>query len=190
MMVTDYIRVYEQILPPNLCQAIIDKFDGDERVVDGKVNKEDGPTNSAIRSCLELNVSKLEDWSEIRNHLLRFFQAGINKYINDIRGTVLPPAFGYEEFRVKKYRPEQKDHFALHADVQDYPSARRFLAAFFYLNDVKSGGETVFPHPHLYVPPRQGRMIVFPPFWMYPHVGQPPVSGPKYIVGTYLHYLP
>jgi len=188
MMLTDYVKTYEQILPPSVCEAIINKFDVDKRVVDGKVNTENGPSNTEVRSCLELNISQLDDWSELQGHLFRFAQAGIRKYMSDARGVMFPPSWGYEEFRIKKYRPEQKDHFATHADVQDYTSARRFLVAFFYLNDVVVGGETVFPHPHVYVPPRQGRMLIFPPFWLYPHTGMPPVSNAKYIVGTYLHY--
>ena len=31
-----------------------------------------------------------------------------------------------------------------------------------------------------------GRLLMFPPYWMYQHEGLPPVSGDKYIVSTYL----
>jgi hypothetical protein len=31
---------------------------------------------------------------------------------------------------------------------------------------------------------------MFPPYWMYQHEGAPPLSGDKYIVGTYLLFAP
>ena len=55
-----------------------------------------------------------------------------------------------------------------------------------YLNDVNEGGKTVFKD--IEIQPKQGTLIVFPPLWMYPHKGEPPTSGSKYIMSTYLHY--
>ncbi len=76
----------------------------------------------------------------------------------------------------------------------DHESAKRFLVAFFYLNDVEEGGETGFKYnrnqePLLKVKPETGKLLMFPPFWTHPHIGYPPISGTKYIIGTYLHYL-
>ena len=33
---------------------------------------------------------------------------------------------------------------------------------------------------------RAGRLLMFPPYWMYQHEGLPPQSGDKYILSTYL----
>ena len=106
---------------------------------------------------------------------------------------MFPENHGWEQFRMKRYTPCQ-DEFKFHVDVQDYASARRFLVAFYYLNDVEVGGETMFMHtkdsqPKMVVKPKAGRLIVFPPLWTYPHLGAMPISGAKYIVGTYLHYV-
>jgi len=54
------------------------------------------------------------------------------------------------------------------------------------LNDVACGGETEFPHLGVSVKPEAGRLLIFPPYWMYQHQGLPPVSGDKYILSTYL----
>ena len=40
----------------------------------------------------------------------------------------------------------------------------------------------------LKVEPRAGRLLMFPPYWMYQHAGLPPVSGNKYILSTYLMF--
>ena len=44
----------------------------------------------------------------------------------------------------------------------------------------------MFPRLDLAVPARAGRLLVFPPYWMYQHAGRPPLSGDKYILSTYL----
>ena len=61
-------------------------------------------------------------------------------------------------------------------------------------NDVAEGGETTFQESkdsriQFSCKPTSGRMIAFPPFWTHPHTGMKPISGPKYIIGTYLHYV-
>ena len=59
---------------------------------------------------------------------------------------------------------------------------------FFYLNTVEEGGETSFPNLEMKIKPKQGSVLCFPPLWMYPHLGEQPISNDKYIIGTYLHY--
>jgi len=59
---------------------------------------------------------------------------------------------------------------------------------FWYLTDVDEGGETYFPDLNMGVKPVKGRMLMFPPFWMYPHEGRLPLSGTKFILGTYLNF--
>ncbi|BCV07817.1 MAG: hypothetical protein CM15mL3_0380 [Kanaloavirus sp.] len=58
----------------------------------------------------------------------------------------------------------------------------------FYLNDVEEGGKTIFPYHHKEFTPVKGSVIIFPPTWEYPHLGEPPASNPKYIMSSYLHY--
>ena len=104
------------------------------------------------------------------------------------RSWYLPPVKYMEEFRIKKYDPETKDRFDEHVDVVNHATARRCLALLFYLNEVSTGGETEFPIHGRIIKPETGSVLVFPPTWEYPHAGRPPVSGPKYIMSTYLHY--
>jgi hypothetical protein len=62
---------------------------------------------------------------------------------------------------------------------------------FTYLNDVDEGGETEFESDEnnlFTVKPKCGRIVVFPPMWTFPHRGKKPISNPKYILSTYLHY--
>jgi len=39
------------------------------------------------------------------------------------------------------------------------------------------------------VKPETGRMLMFPPMWTHLHAGTKPIEKPKYIIGSYLHYV-
>ena len=72
-----------------------------------------------------------------------------------------PDDYAYEQLRIKKYMPNDKDEFKLHVDVEDYPTAKRFLVFFVYLNDNEKG-LTCFPDYDIKVKPKAGRVLMFP----------------------------
>jgi hypothetical protein len=102
--------------------------------------------------------------------------------------ALLPREFAMEGMRIKCYRPNGLDEFRLHVDVADRASSGRFLSFLLYLNDSDAGTE--FPREGLTVEAREGRLLMFPPTWTYPHIGHMPKMGAtKYILSTYLHYI-
>ena len=112
------------------------------------------------------------------------------KYKKDcnIKEKQWPERFGFEEIRFKRYLPNDKDEFKEHVDVGDYNSARRFLVFFLYLNN-NFDGRTSFSEYDMQVYPKAGRLLMFPPTWTYLHAGFKPKLEPKYIIGSYLHYV-
>ena len=59
--------------------------------------------------------------------------------------------------------------------------------ALWYLNDVQGpGGETEFLFQQVKVKPRQGKLILFPPFWTHEHRGVTLDQGVKYIATTWV----
>ena len=55
-----------------------------------------------------------------------------------------------------------------------------------YLNDVEDGGETEFLHFSKRVKPKKGRIVIWPAAFPYVHRGNPPLSGEKYILTSWL----
>ena len=99
-----------------------------------------------------------------------------------------PLRYSYESMRLKKYSPNDKDEFQNHVDVKDYTTARRFLVFFLYLDDNEKG-QTSFSQYGFKSPCKKGSLLVFPPLWPWLHAGDKPINKPKYIVGSYLHYV-
>lgn len=186
----DYVTYYDNVMTPKMCNTIISKFEKNTHQHEDTFLKNH-------RHFTEINITKnYLDWDKIQNHILDLMQLYLGKYMSqfEVDQKSWPENVGYEQLRMKKYEPNNLDEFAFHVDVGDYASAKRFLAYFFYLNDVNTGGETAFQRNrnteiHYKVQPKQGRLLIFPPLWTHPHIGMKPISGPKYIIGGYLHYV-
>jgi len=111
-------------------------------------------------------------------------------YVQKTNSKFFPQKHGFEEIRMKRYKNDGNDRFDEHIDAGDLNTSKRFLVMFWYLNDVEEGGETIFPAPfNIQVKPKAGRILMFPPMWMWPHAGLAPKSNNKYIIGSYLHYV-
>ena len=62
----------------------------------------------------------------------------------------------------------------------------RALVYSVYLNDVEEGGETEFLHFSKRVKPKTGRIVIWPAGFPYLHRGNPPLSGTKYILTSWM----
>lgn len=184
-----FVKYYDNVLPEEYCQSIIDRFES-------HTEEQKQSVLEHHRSFTEINLNHYPEWSDIVNTLLNTMQSYLGRYMIDcqIDQKSWPEQVGYEEFRMKRYIPNTNDEFQFHTDVVNYATARRFLVFFFYLNNVAEGGETAFQqHRELdileRVQPKAGRLLMFPPLWTHPHIGIKPISNTKYILGSYLHYI-
>ena len=68
--------------------------------------------------------------------------------------------------------------------------AARFLVMFIYLTDNDKGETGIDCGEDLFLSPcKKGSVLLFPPMWPWKHAGREPVDTPKYIIGSYLHYV-
>ncbi|GMV30845.1 MAG: hypothetical protein AMXMBFR59_29700 [Rhodanobacteraceae bacterium] len=178
-----YLRCYDADLDPALCTQLIASFKGLARFQRGN--------GRGIRAGLEdsawteLDISPLSD-PAFRGFLMSRVDAGLERYNQEVGLRIaVPPARRISELVIKRYRPDGDERFQLHFDSID-AVANRYLVFLWYLNDVADGGETRFPDLGVSVQPRAGRLLMFPPYWMYQHEAPPPRSGEKYILSTYL----
>lgn len=177
-----FISVYDNVLDNSVCNFLISTFEKNSK-------KQERIENNKKPNFTQFNLTEnnnCEETNNIHNFLINtvFRYKKIYYEIHDER--CFPLSHGFEQFRIKKYNNDGKDCFDYHVDVIDHSSSRRFLSFLWYLNDVNDGGETVFDN--LTIEPKTGRMVIFPPLWMFPHSGKPPISNTKYILSTYLHY--
>lgn len=180
---TDLIQVYENALEPEVCDFLVELFEGQKQLHE-RIENDSKPNFTQVNLTENCEISR--DVKLIHNEIIKNAFSYRDQYYEFIDKRVFPESHAFEQFRIKKYNPGGTDMFDTHVDVQDYASARRYLAYLWYLNDVDEGGKTVFSG--MTIAPKKGTLLMFPPLWMFPHKGEPPLSGPKYILTGYLHY--
>ena len=189
-----YIKVYDDVIDADSCNLLIGKFESAEEDQYEVIRQAE--RDKAI-AFTQINLANSADWTSVQNGMLEVFQDYIMHYINDcnIQPKQWPQTYGYEAIRIKRYLDNDYDRFDSHVDVMNSETSKRFLAFFVYLNDVDEGGETEFvqltkpgTHIPLKIKAQQGRLLMFPPQWMYYHAGLKPVSNSKYLIHSYCHY--
>lgn len=180
----DFIFLIEESLDSDVCNFLIETFENNSK-------KHERYDSNGVPNFTQFNLTKHRNYlnpkiSQAHEYILKQVIEYKKKYYQVIGHQVFPNSNSYEEFRIKKYNIGGKDRFDTHVDVTNYQTAKRFLSFIWYLNDVEYGGETVFSN--MIIKPKKGNLVIFPPLWLYPHSGNVPISGPKYIMSTYLHY--
>ena len=184
-MIENFVKIYDNVIDEKSCRGLIDKFEVSQDKYE-TVNVEDKEDRISFKQIV---LVRNEEWKTINDGMMTLFQAYIEQYKKEcsISTKMWPEKHGYETIRMKRYLANNYDRFDYHVDVKDYATARRFLAFFIYLNDVEEGGETEFLFGR--VQPKMGRLIMFPPMWPWFHAGRKPVSGTKYFIHSYCHYI-
>ena len=180
-----FVRVYDDDLPPAFCARMIDSF----HALAGRQQR----NGRGIRPGLDDSAwSELDVGRHADDGFLHFFRARIDAALARYnRDTGLPIAVPDSPLLaplvMKRYAAGGSEKFQLHFDAVN-EVCDRYLVFLWYLNDIDAGGETRFPSLDLHVVPRAGRLLVFPPYWMFPHQGCPSPTRDKYIVSTYLRF--
>ena len=182
----NYIRVYDNVLTNRTCDNIINLF---ERNKEQQIIQKEGSM-----SFTEISITEHSAWDEYNKQISNALKLGVAKYANDcnIRPQQWPKTHGWESIRIKRYLPNDVDQFDNHVDVMDYDTARRFLVFFIYLTNNDKGQTYIVPDRSgdMFVSScKKGSMIIFPPMWPWLHKGAKPIEIPKYIAGSYLHYV-
>jgi len=178
-----YVRVYDDALPSTWCTRLLKGFDA--------LSAHQARNGRELRAGLEdsawteLNVSRHGDPLTAGFFRSRIDEA-LARYNADVQLDLpIPNSPAFADLVLKRYRPNSAERFQLHFDAINHLS-NRYLVLLWYLNDVEHGGGTRFPRLDIEITARAGRLLMFPPYWMYQHEGLPPQSGDKYILSTYL----
>jgi len=179
----DLIKIHDNALEPEICDYLISLF---EQCSDKQERIENDSKPNFTQFNFTENRNLSTETNEIHNLIIKKVFEYRDLYYEFIDKRVFPEEHAFEQFRIKRYNPGGDDWFDTHVDVTNHESSRRFLSFMWYLNDVETGGNTIFDG--MMIKPKRGTLVIFPPLWMYPHRGEPPLSGPKYIMSAYLHY--
>jgi hypothetical protein len=94
--------------------------------------------------------------------------------------------FRYTQMKIQKTLPTEGYHIWHLEHQKGFDNEPRAFVYSVYLNDVEEGGETEFLHFSKRVKPKTGRIVIWPAGFPYVHRGNPPLSGEKYILTSWM----
>jgi len=178
--VLNFLLQVDNVLPVTTCNQLI------------KIFEESGHKERLERGGYPnwTNLFLCEHYPRIDQKLSHTFLEVAHKYrewLGEYGQYYTSTEFVLEGSNIKKYVGGTDDMFKRHADAACDSTSGRFLALLFYLNDDFEGGETIF-YPDCVIRPKKGSVLVFPPYWMFPHEGTPVIKGEKYIMSNYCRW--
>ena len=181
MNLSDYVRVYDNVITPEHCQSLIDSFQAaqDQQIL----------RDNAQQYFTEINLNQ-NDW--YMNDLYASVLDIRQRYWSDVGITqqMVNGQHDFEQFKMRHWNAARGDQCQPQVAVNNYNQARRFLCCIWNLNQVDVGGETVFLRldQELTIPARAGQVLIFPATWQYLYAETPALSDDRYSVHSYFHY--
>lgn len=181
--ITDYIQVFENIVPSELCDAILKEFNNEQEWQQTLLGG--GREDRNIRSATTIVISYphvIDINKPIRTELdAKVFTcaaSAIAKYNEKFPLARIQQDSGYELLRYKEgeFYTEHTDSF------KDIPRA---VSCSFALNDNYEGGEFAFFGCSEMHKLKKGSCIMFPSNFMYPHQIMPVTRGTRYSIVTW-----
>jgi hypothetical protein len=183
-----FLEGYPGALSPQQCRSIVERFNGDAHAFASRTQNRLSPL---VRSGTMLNIVELPDWQDV----LQLVERTIRRYLPIYAAKY--PAFQHlarpENHIVSPAlleRIEPGQGYGYHIDAGPWGTHDRLLATLIYLADVAEGGHTEFPYQSVRVQPRQGLLVMFPPFWTHLHRGAPPISNTKFNITNFVMVRP
>ena len=192
----NHIQVYDNILSKDVCNNIIEYFDGHP-------NRAKGHTGKGIRKDIKNGTNLIvliNDCSKFMYDLLGSdiipsLNKGIVKYkkkfpfLEELNIWEMDDAFN-----IQKFDGKEEGYFVRHCENDGIENPYnntihghcRMLVWMIYLNNAKSG--TRFYYPTRDIKAKQGRLVIWPADWTYPHSGIIPNRGEKYLMTGWYAY--
>jgi len=170
-----WIKNYDNAIPDDLCEKIINFFESSPK----------GVHDASWRKCQE--VTNL-DYSYLWEEFKKIVKISYDKYREELKVSSLNAVNTLEAPNIFKYESNHPQFFDKHSDSWNKASCSRQISIIIYLNDVEKGGETYFDEIDVTIYPKKGRISFFPSHFNYMHAGKPPISGNKYIVVSWMHF--
>ena len=174
-----FIKEYQNALSPDFCNSLIEKFDQDDRKVQGGTVR---GVDLTIKDSLDLQITGLEGYEEFDNSLFESLAKNLIPYARDCFTPCSFPVKNLSDtgYQIQKTLPGSIGYVWHHDFIMAHGALPRVVTFIWYLNTVEEGGETEFITGEK-IKPEQGKLVFFPATWTMAHRGLPPVSGVKYI---------
>ena len=188
--INNFIGTYDNYISQEECNKVI-KFYEDQNKFNNTINRLEFENSPIIQKQDQTYFAVPNNmdvwWIELKSLIVNFDMAwkhyeknvgALESYGQDM--------FHYTQLKIQKTLPTEGYHVWHLEHQKGFQNECRAFVYSIYLNDVKEGGETEFLHFSKRVKPKTGRIVIWPAGFPYVHRGNPPLSGKKYIITSWM----
>jgi len=179
----DYIVVFEDIVPNELCDQIISEYKDSEDWLTARTGYEE--IDKDQRRCDNMNLSvdaliskNRKVRQNIDDELFNCASKAITKYVQKFPESQIEQDSGYTLLRY-----QENEYYKRHTD--SYKLFPRSVSCSFALNDDYEGGEFAFFDREVTYRLKKGSALLFPSNFMYPHEVLPVTRFVRYSIITW-----
>ena len=180
MNIESYIKCYENIIPKDLCDSIIN----DVTLKDFNIATTPAEDKKIIRNHRVCYVKKLN--KKFENDIFKVVHNCLTNYIEEVptfQTGATTEDTGYEHLI---YLGKENGEYKLHVDHFDH--FPRVLSISLILNDNYDGGDFLFFEKNtMKVKKLKGSAVVFPSNFCFPHAVTPVSKGNRHSIITWIH---
>jgi predicted 2-oxoglutarate/Fe(II)-dependent dioxygenase YbiX len=168
----DYVKVYKNVIPHELCDGVIAKYKDSKNF---KLSPTEGGYNSEIRSCTQVVLTEDEEFD---TKVFYEQKKNIKRYLTEFPQAAIDRDTGYAllKYEVGTYFKEHVDHS---------PRNTRTISCSMILNDDFEGGDFAFFDKEHIIKANKGDVIMFPSNFLYRHQVLPVTKGTRYSIITW-----
>lgn len=189
--INNFIGVYDNYITEKECNTAIELYENQNKF-NRTLNRqilENTPVSEKQDQQYFMNRNNINVWWEELKSMMINYDLAWNHYA---QSTGAMPAYDNQNFyftnlKIQKTLPTEGYHVWHIEHGRGYDFECRAFVFSIYLNDVEDGGETEFLHFSKRVKPKTGRIVIWPAAFPYLHRGNPPLSGEKYILTSWMN---
>ena len=188
--INNFIGVYDNYITKEECNIAIKLFENQSKF-NKTLNRMWVERSSVLKKKdkqLFTNADNIEVWGDDLKSMILNFDLAWQHYLKNTGADDAydNESFHYTNLKIQKTLPTEGYHVWHIEHSKGYHNEARAFVFSIYLNDVEEGGETEFLHFSKRVKPKTGRIVIWPAAFPYIHRGNPPLSGEKYILTSWM----
>jgi hypothetical protein len=189
--ITNFIGVYDNYITKEECNKAIQLYENQNKFNQtfDRVSFENASVLAKNDKQFFARDNDIDTWWDDLKSMIVNFDLAWNHYIKNTGAAEAYDNidFHYTQLKIQKTLPTEGYHIWHIEHMKGFYNESRAFAFSIYLNDVEEGGETEFLHFSKRVKPKTGRIVIWPAAFPYLHRGNPPLSGEKYILTSWMH---
>ena len=187
--INNFIAVYDNYITKQECNKAIEIYE-QQNNFNNTMNRIAGENTSVLQKQDQqyfMNRTNIDVWWKDLKPMMLNYDLAWNHYIkNTGADDAYGVPFNFTSLKIQKTLPTEGYHVWHVEHNQGFENEPRAFVFSIYLNDVEDGGETEFLNFSRRVKPKAGRIVIWPAGFPYVHRGNPPLSGEKYILTSWM----